>query len=88
MLPLDPGLSCDQWRCGECGLEVAGEQVLDTVRELETEMMDTMETETDKYRAIIDKYSKRLHPNHYQVRSINRQFLVFILYKLTVFGYR
>ena len=71
MLPVDPGLSCDQWRCGECGLEVAGEQVLDTVRELETEMMETMETETDKYRAIIDNYSKRLHPNHYQVRSIN-----------------
>ena len=45
--------------------------MLETVRELETEMMDTMETETDKYRAIIDKYSKRLHPNHYQVRSIN-----------------
>lgn len=72
VLPLDPGLSCDQWRCGECGLEVAGEQVLDTVRELETEMMDTMETETDKYRAIIDKYSKRLHPNHYQLLLCKR----------------
>ena len=42
--------------------------MLETVRELETEMMDTMETETDKYRAIIDKYSQQLHPNHYQVK--------------------
>ena len=68
MLPVDPGLKCDQWRCGECGLEVAGVKVLDTVKELEAEMMDTMETETDKYRAIIEKYSDHLHPNHYQVR--------------------
>ena len=74
MLPVDPGLKCEQWRCGECGLEVAGVKVLDTVKELEAEMMDTMETETDKYRAIIEKYSHRLHPNHYQVRVINLKF--------------
>lgn len=67
VLPEDPGLGCEQWVCKECGTAVRGDEVAATVKELEAEMMDTMDTETDKYRAIIDKYSGRLHPNHYQV---------------------
>ena len=67
VLPEDPGLGCDQWVCGECGAGVRGDEVAAAVKELEAEMMDTMETETDKYRAIIAKYEGRLHPNHYQV---------------------
>ena len=70
VLPEDSSLHCEQWRCGQCGAEARGEQVLVTVKELEAEMMDTMETETEKYRAIIEKYSGRLHPNHYQVHGI------------------
>ena len=39
-------------------------------RELEREMMDTMDTETEKYRGFIQTYSKLLHPNHYQVLTL------------------
>ena len=67
MLPADPSLECQQWECRECGAEVARQTVISTVGQLEAEMMDTMDTETEKYRAIIKKYSDRLYPNHYQV---------------------
>merc|ERR550525_12291 len=34
--------------------------------------MDTMDTETEKYRGFIQTYSKLLHPNHYQVLLCKR----------------
>ena len=39
------------------------------VTELEDEMMNITEHETDKYQALEDKYSSLLHPNHYQVHT-------------------
>ena len=81
MLPEDPGLGCEQWVCGECGAGVRGDEVAAAVKELEAEMMDTMDTETDKYRAIIDKYSGRLHPNHYQVLVIRLKVGIIITFK-------
>ena len=70
VLPVDSSLECEVWRCGECGAEAAGDRVRTVVRELEREMMDTMDTETEKYRGFIQTYSKLLHPNHYQVLTL------------------
>ena len=43
------------------------EKVLEIVKELEDEMLNTMEHECDKYMALEEKFSGLLHPNHYQV---------------------
>ena len=39
---------------------------------LEAEMYETQEHEYDKYCALIDKYSKLLHPHHYQLLICKR----------------
>jgi len=46
--------------------------VSDVVKELEAEMYETQEHEYDKYCALIDKYSKLLHPHHYQLLICKR----------------
>ena len=48
------------------------DNVLAIVKELEDEMLNTMEHESDKYQALVDKFSKLLHPNHYQFQILRR----------------
>ena len=60
------------WSCDSCAAQVEGATILDSVAKLEAEMMDTMETEYDKYNDIIERYSKLLHPHHYQLLLCKR----------------
>ena len=46
--------------------------VLNMVTELTDEMQNIMEHETEKFQALNDKFSKLLHPNHYQLQILRR----------------
>ena len=69
VLPPDISFECEVWKCRECGQKMERDKVFEIVKELEEEMMNTMEHECDKYKALEEKFSTLLHPNHYQVHS-------------------
>ena len=67
VLPSESLLECNDLKCRKCGQKMEESKVDEMVRKLEDEMMKTMEDESDKYQALLEKYSSLLHPNHYQV---------------------
>jgi len=72
VLPVDNSIDCEVWQCRDCQQKMERDKVLAIVKELEDEMLNTMEHESDKYQAMVDKFSKLLHPNHYQFQILRR----------------
>lgn len=72
VLPPDISFECEVWKCRECGQKMERDKVFEIVKELEEEMMNTMEHECDKYKALEEKFSTLLHPNHYQLQILKR----------------
>merc|ERR1712029_582768 len=72
VLPEDNSIDCEIWSCRKCSEKVDRGTVLKTVNELYYEMQDIMEHESEKFKALLDKFSTRLHPNHYQLQILKR----------------
>jgi len=72
VLPKNNDIACEEWRCRECGQKMEKDFVLNMVTELTDEMQNIMEHETEKFQALNDKFSKLLHPNHYQLQILRR----------------
>ena len=65
--PENNSYQCSVWRCEQCGHTLDSQQVRNMSQECEEKMMELYETDTEKYRELLDFYSKIFHQNHFQV---------------------
>jgi len=72
VLPAQPDFDYKTWSCSDCGAEMEAEQVAGVVRALENEMAMTEQHEFDKFQDMVDRYSKQLHTNNYQLQVCKR----------------
>lgn len=72
VLPENNILYCPVWRCDKCDGTTSSEAI-DTIEgEIETDMFNTFDTETAKYRALMEKWSPKIHPNHFQMLMLKK----------------
>lgn len=72
VLPQDNSLYCQIWRCEACNKETKSEAIEATEAEVERDMFDTFDTETEKYRALLTKWTPKLHQNHFQMLILKK----------------
>lgn len=72
VLPEDSTLYCPVWRCEGCGKETTSTAVEAVEKELETDMFNTFDTETGKYRELLAKWGPRLHQHHFQILLLKK----------------
>jgi len=83
VLPEDSNLYCPIWRCEECSKETTASDIEAIETEIEQDMFDTFETDTAKYRVLIDKWSNKIHPNHYQLLLMKKYLAISLRGQLT-----
>jgi len=76
VLPENDVLYCKVWRCENCGWETTAEKVEAIEREIEADMYDTYEYDSAKYRILLEKWSPKLHPNHFQVLLLKKRLAI------------
>jgi len=76
VLPENNVLYCKDWRCESCGWETTAEKVEAIESEIEADMYDTYEYDTAKYRTLLEKWSPKLHPNHFQVLLLKKRLAI------------
>jgi len=72
VLPENSGMECEMWKCRDCGQKMEIGKALEIVKQLEDEMSNTMDHEMEKFKAIVEKFSALLHPQHYQMQMLKR----------------
>jgi len=83
ILPENDTLYCPVWRCEGCGKETTASAVNEIEQELETDMFNTFDTDTGKYRDLIKKWSLKLHPNHFQMLLLKKYLAISMKGQLT-----
>lgn len=83
VLPEDDTLYCAVWRCESCGLETTADAIEEIEKQIEEDMFNTFDTQTAKYRALIERWSPRLHPNHYQLLILKKYLAISLSGQLT-----
>jgi len=76
VLPENDVLYCKVWRCQSCGWETISDKVEAIEKEIENDMYDTYEYDTAKYRSLLEKWSPKLHPNHFQVLLLKKRLAI------------
>jgi len=73
VLPQTNDIDVENWTCGDCKAQVKTSKVEELLNKCENDIKDTVENDIEGFERLFEKYSKKLHTNHYLLLSIRKK---------------